>query len=173
MNIDIGQITKTITRKQRGLEDPVLIHPARDWAIGMVGTLVLILGAVLFSVIEYRAYTDVSLSDEVVQTMVPYRAAQVEQAITKYQARAAAHAAITAGGPVGEAGGLGGVTVGENAAEGTVNSETAPEASQEGASMPEVTDNSPATPDDTPAPVPTPVPAIDLGTPVSAPELAM
>lgn len=94
MNIDITRITQTITRKQRGLEDPQLINPARDWAIGIIGVLVLVFGATIFSIIEYRTYTDLSLDEAVVQTLVPYRAAVVEQAISKYQAQAEAHLAV-------------------------------------------------------------------------------
>jgi hypothetical protein len=94
MNIDITSITKSIARKKRGLEDPQLINPSRDWAIGIIGTLVLIFGATIFSVVQYQRYTDLSMDEEVVVSLVPYRAAVVEQAIEKYSARAAAHSAI-------------------------------------------------------------------------------
>jgi hypothetical protein len=96
MNIDIKQIARTIARKEQGLVDPQLVYPARDWALTILITLTLIVGAVVFSVVEYRSYTNVGLNEEVVMTMVPYRAALVEQAIAKYQARAEEHARIIA-----------------------------------------------------------------------------
>lgn len=96
MNIDIKHIAKTITRKKQGLQDPQLIYPERDWAIGVVGTLVVILAALGFSVWQYQSYTDMSHDEAVESTMVPYRAAQVEQALTEYRAKAATHAVIIA-----------------------------------------------------------------------------
>ncbi len=91
MNIDIQKITKTIMRKNRGLQDPQLIYPARDWAIGMMGTLVIVCVAVGYSVLQYRSYTNLSLDEEVVLTMIPYRTALVEQALVRYRALSATH----------------------------------------------------------------------------------
>lgn len=91
MNIDIKKITKTIMRKNRGLQDPQLIYPARDWAIGMMGTLVIVCVAVGYSVLQYRSYTNLSLDEEVVLTMIPYRTALVEQALVRYRALSATH----------------------------------------------------------------------------------
>jgi hypothetical protein len=94
MNIDIKSIVKTIMRRNRGLQDPQLIYPARDWAIGMVGALVIVCGALVFSVIQYQSYTNLSLDEEMVLTMVPYRTAQVEQALERYRALETEHRVI-------------------------------------------------------------------------------
>ena len=85
MNIDIQKIVKTITRKNRGLQDPQLIYPARDWAIGMVGTLAVVCGALGFSVWQYQSYTNLSLDEEVVLSMIPYKTTQVEEALVRYR----------------------------------------------------------------------------------------
>jgi len=94
MNIDIKNIVKTIARKKQGLQDPQLIYPARDWAIGMVGTLGIVCFAVAFCVIQYHSYTNMSLDEEVILTMVPYRTAQVEKALVKYRTIEATHLGI-------------------------------------------------------------------------------
>lgn len=94
MNIDINKITKTIIRKNRGLEDPQLIHPARDWSIGIVSTLVVVCLAVGWSVWQYYSYTNLTFDEATMVTMVPYRANQVEEAIARYQARSDIHRAI-------------------------------------------------------------------------------
>jgi len=85
MNIDIKSIAKTIIRKNQGIQDPQLIYPARDWAVGVVGMLVTISIAVAWTVWQYRSYTNVSLDEEIIPTMLPYRTLDVEQAIAKYQ----------------------------------------------------------------------------------------
>ncbi|MFN3188199.1 MAG: hypothetical protein ACK42D_01480 [Candidatus Paceibacteria bacterium] len=94
MNIDIQQIVKTITRKNKGLQDPQLIYPARDWGVGMIGTLVIICAAVVFSIWQYHSYTNLSLDEEVVLAMISYRAVQVEEALTRYRALSVTHAEI-------------------------------------------------------------------------------
>lgn len=91
MNIDIQKITKTIMRKNSGLQDPQLIHPERDWAIGMVGTLIFLGSAVVFNVWQYHSYTKLSLDEEVILDMVPYKTAQVENALKQYRALSATH----------------------------------------------------------------------------------
>lgn len=92
MNIDIKSIVKTISRKQRGLEDPRLVYPMRDWVIGVIGSLVIIFGTLLFSIFDYKSYTNLSPDDEIILAMIPYHTDQVEEAITKYQVRAKAYA---------------------------------------------------------------------------------
>lgn len=91
MNIDIKKIAKTISRKNRGLQDPQLIYPARDWALGMVGTLLLIVLAVAFTTWQYHSYTNLSLDEEVVLAMVPYRTEQVEQALVRFRTLSLVH----------------------------------------------------------------------------------
>lgn len=91
MNIDIKKITKTIIRKNRGLRDPQLIYPARDWAVGMMGTLVIISLAVAFSIWQYRSYTNLALDEKAVLDMISYRTVQVEQALIKYRDLASIH----------------------------------------------------------------------------------
>ncbi len=91
MNIDIQKITKTIMRKNRGLQDPQLIHSDRDWALGMMGTLTIVCIAVAFSVWQYYSYTNLSLDEEVILDMIPYKTVQVEKALSQYRDLSATH----------------------------------------------------------------------------------
>jgi len=94
MNIDVKKITKTIMRKNRGLQDPQLVHPARDWAVGIVGTLVVFCIALGFSVWQYLSYTNLSLGEEVVLDMIPYKTEQVDESLLLYRDLSNTHAQI-------------------------------------------------------------------------------
>lgn len=100
MNIDVKNIVKTISRKQRGLQDPQLIYPDRDWVVGMVGTLFILCLAVVFCVIQYKSYTNPLLDEEAVSALVPYKTAIVEQALVKYKEQAELHTQIVASSTV-------------------------------------------------------------------------
>lgn len=97
MDFDIKKILKTIVRKNKGLRDPQLIHPARDWAIGVVGALIMLLGAVLFSVGQYYSYTSLPLDEEVVLDMVSYNTVLVEKALVKYRDLSTVHEDVIIG----------------------------------------------------------------------------
>lgn len=78
-------------RKNRGLQDPQLIHSDRDWALGMMGTLTIVCIAVAFSVWQYYSYTNLSLDEEVILDMIPYKTVQVEKALSQYRDLSATH----------------------------------------------------------------------------------
>lgn len=103
MNFDIKDIIKTIKRKNQELADPQLIHPERDWQIGVVVALVIIFVAVGWSVFQYRAYTRLPLDAEAILPVVPYKPAIVEKALAEYKNRIELHNSIIASTGVDQA----------------------------------------------------------------------
>lgn len=86
---EIKKLIKHVLRHQRGLRDHQIIHPRRDWMVGFIaGLLLLVIGAV-WSFITYReiAERDVENVDieEVQQTV--YREDMVNSALEQFRDR--------------------------------------------------------------------------------------
>jgi hypothetical protein len=94
MSFDINAIVRTIKRKDKGLRDPQLIFPDRDWFIGVVVTVLIVVSGGALSVYQYWRYTTVDFEVESDVTLVPYRAAQVAAALEKYQAKLQLHSEL-------------------------------------------------------------------------------
>lgn len=86
---DITEAAKKMLRKHHGLRDPQIIHPRRDWLLGVGLALVIFTGVTWWSVASYLNYSHISVVDsiEAADTSVVYRAAQVQAALELYESR--------------------------------------------------------------------------------------
>jgi len=88
-----SQVVRSITKADHGLRDPQLIHPSREWGIGLTVALLLFIAGTVWSVQIYQTFKsatvqDISLTEG--ETVV-YRASLVEAALTAYDERVATH----------------------------------------------------------------------------------
>lgn len=84
---DITKIAKRIIRRQRGLRDHQMIHPRREWSVGLVSGFVLLLGGAVWSFLTYGEVSERDVQNvgavEVQQTV--YREEMVEAALEQFR----------------------------------------------------------------------------------------
>lgn len=86
--IDIIAAARSIVRKNEGYELPVLIHPRRDWWIGLMVFAILVIGGGLFLGRMYLVYQSVDQLIGVEANRIPrYQAEIVQDVITMYTNR--------------------------------------------------------------------------------------
>ena len=80
---EITNVAKRMLRQHRGLEDPQIIHPQREWLIGVGFSVLVFTLIVWWSVSSYieHAHTDTDISAEVGSTDAVYREVQVNAAL--------------------------------------------------------------------------------------------
>lgn len=83
---DITKMVKHIARRDSGKSDATIMHPMREWALGLFVTAFIVLWGVIFTVALYRVYGS-SLETEVpvAVTVIPYKAPLVADAIQFYE----------------------------------------------------------------------------------------
>lgn len=79
----IFQMTQSVLRGEKHYGEHLLLHPTREWAIGLLCFMVLCLGGAWWAATVYLRYIDVSalLGEGIVPEMTTYRSAQVSQAL--------------------------------------------------------------------------------------------
>ena len=83
---DITNMVAHIVRRDKGIPDTNIMHPMREWVVGLAVVFLLVAGGVVFNIIMYQSYSEaLSAPVTVTETVVPYKAAVVAQAITHYQ----------------------------------------------------------------------------------------
>lgn len=90
------QMAKRILQKQNGLQSPQIMHPAREWGVGLfVGGLLFIVSAG-WSAQMYLQYRAVSVdeSGSPDDRAVVYRASLVDEALTRLQKRDTVHESL-------------------------------------------------------------------------------
>ncbi len=85
---DITKMVAHIIRRDKGIADPQIMHPTREWFIGLaVAVLIVILGSwfcwYIYS--EYSRTINTSLS--VTEPVLPYQAATIADAIKIYETK--------------------------------------------------------------------------------------
>ena len=86
---DITRIAKHILKRQRGLRDHQIIHPVREWFIGLVCSLLILVGGAVWSAFTYfevSGRTVETTSTDVVTANV-YRGDIVNAALAKFRER--------------------------------------------------------------------------------------
>lgn len=88
-----SNISKLMKRAHRGLSDPQLMHPDREWAIGLLIAVVLFTAGVVWSSQIYLQYRDSSANPvaPVVENVQVYRESLVNTALSDFSNRQSAH----------------------------------------------------------------------------------
>ncbi len=86
---EITKMVKHIVRRDNGIPDSNIMHPMREWGIGILVTAIAVVGGVIFNIFLYQTYTAALTTVVPVQeTAVPYQAANVAAAIEWYTKQA-------------------------------------------------------------------------------------
>lgn len=81
-----------IIRRDRGIRDSAIMHPLREWLFGVGASAAFILVGVSGTVLLYQSYNQSSEAHiPLIETVAPYKAAEVHQALTIYNAKKAAY----------------------------------------------------------------------------------
>ena len=85
---DIKKMVAHIMRRDKGIADPQLMHPTREWFIGLgMATLIVLLGS-WFCWYIYSSYVQTIVSElSVSEPVVPYQAASIAEAIKIYESK--------------------------------------------------------------------------------------
>lgn len=83
------EMAKKVMRKQHGLRDPQIMHPEREWLIGIVGALVIFFFCVFCSIYAYIENKSISFEQAHTQSdeVVVYRESLVKDALGQFAER--------------------------------------------------------------------------------------
>jgi hypothetical protein len=98
---DIKKFARELVKFDKGIKNPKLMHPSRDWQIGILSGVVLLSGATLWNLdtyFEYREDNSISQTEEVTDSVV-YRETLVKSALDSYQERALTHQELRSSEP--------------------------------------------------------------------------
>jgi hypothetical protein len=98
---DIKKFARELVKFDKGIKNPKLMHPSRDWQIGILSGVVLLSGVTLWNLdtyFEYREDNSISQTEEVTDSVV-YRETLVKSALDSYQERALTHQELRSGEP--------------------------------------------------------------------------
>lgn len=87
---DITKAAKKILRRQKGLRDHQIIHPQREWIIGLLLMCFIVGGIAVWSSTTYLSITDQSVTTNNSETgsQTVYRTEVVDAALTMFRERA-------------------------------------------------------------------------------------
>ena len=87
---DIIKMAKHVFRRSNGRQDHHIMHPYREWAIGVLVAITIFLVGGVLGLDRYLTYDEFVISDPVAQeNQVMYRSKQVSDAIELYENRQA------------------------------------------------------------------------------------
>ena len=93
---DIAKIAKHVLKRHRGVRDHQIIHPMREWTVGLFGGMILLILGATWSVLTYREVSNRGVENagtvEVEQTI--YRDDLVNAALEKLRERQADYQAL-------------------------------------------------------------------------------
>lgn len=92
---DITKMVQHIVRRDSGKVDAHIMHPMREWALGLFVVGLIVLWGVIFTIALYRVYSD-SLQTEVpvATTVIPFKGSAVAEAIAYYEKERATYEAM-------------------------------------------------------------------------------
>ena len=93
---DIAKIAKRVLKRQSGVRDHQIIHPRREWAVGLLGGLILLIVGATWSFFTYRDVSgrEVENTDTVEVEQTIYRDELVNAALEKLRERQASYQAL-------------------------------------------------------------------------------
>ena len=86
---EITKIAKRILHPHKGYKEPKIIHPTRDWIIGLLIALSIVGGSAVWSASTYLEYQSLSVGDtnEIEEGVVVYRESLVKAALEQFSSR--------------------------------------------------------------------------------------
>lgn len=97
---DIIKMAKHVFRRSRGIPDRELMHPRRDWLVGLAVFILLMLGGGGASALSYVYYDSIAVATDPSAVVVPrYQAALIEATLERYNERVARYQALRAERP--------------------------------------------------------------------------
>ena len=85
---DIKNMVAHIIRRDKGIADPQLMHPTREWFVGLFIAFVIVVCGSWFCVYIFSTYRDKMNTPVVVtEPAVPYQAARIAEAIKIFEAK--------------------------------------------------------------------------------------
>lgn len=99
---DILKMAKHVTKRVAGGRDHEIMHPYRDWSIGIIASTIIIVIGGMWGVDRYLSYQNINIelgADS--EGEVVYREAQVKTALSIYERRASDFDTLVAEIPVG------------------------------------------------------------------------
>ena len=85
---DFTNLARRIFRPQTGMGTPRAMYPAREWTIGLLVAVIIIVGSALWSAQTYLKYQDASVTEVGVEVeTVVYRKSLVEDALKEFDQR--------------------------------------------------------------------------------------
>lgn len=85
---DIIKMAKHVFRRSRGMPDRRLLHPKRDWLIGMLMFATILIAGSIVSAQTFVSYQDVLPADDASVGIIPtYNSATIEKVLEEYRAR--------------------------------------------------------------------------------------
>jgi hypothetical protein len=83
---DITKMVQHVVRRDSGKSDAVIMHPLREWALGLFVVGLLVLWGVIFTVALFRVYSSSLETVVPVPVMpIPYKAPLVAETILQYE----------------------------------------------------------------------------------------
>lgn len=92
---DITKMAKHILRRDKGLSDPQIMHPMREWTTGLFIAVLIVFSGSLFSIYLYQSFNE-KLQQEILtpEAHVPYGAETVKNALKIYNEEATSYSNI-------------------------------------------------------------------------------
>jgi len=85
---NITKIIKKVSKRDWGVPDRELMHPRREWSIGLIIFLILVFTGGSYALFAFNSYSDISVEGEVVEVdQLHYKRADALKAIELYKQR--------------------------------------------------------------------------------------
>jgi len=85
---DLYKMARHIFRHSHGISDTKIMHPMREWVIGLGGSFATIIIGAVVSINTFVSFNQEQIyHPDVTEVAIPYNASLVEAAISKYQAK--------------------------------------------------------------------------------------
>lgn len=84
--VNITKIVKKVSKRDQGVPDRELMHPRREWSIGLIIFLILVFTGGSYALFAFNSYSGISVEGEVVEVdQLHYKRADILKAIELYQ----------------------------------------------------------------------------------------
>tara|TARA_B100002051_G_C16745015_1_gene646987 strand:- start:6935 stop:7429 length:495 start_codon:yes stop_codon:yes gene_type:complete len=96
---DFSKIARQIFKRNGGMQNPKLIHPSREWFIGLFVCVLIVILVAAWSAFTYTSYRNISVSQNSngAGENIVYRESMVESALEQFAERAVEHESLING----------------------------------------------------------------------------